>query len=875
MTKNSSLISVEKRIQLHLLNYKTSKYKYDVPNELTQNGIAKAVGTSQSHISDSIRKLVANKCVRKRIGRANRGKRKQKYYFLTEKGEEDALKLKKELSNLQITLKHPNGTIRMIKLKEIKPYLEKEGICSGITDLDIYTYISREYTFDIEHLKKYNKMQYHDFSAEAPEILHFFGRKNEMAILEKWVENRKEHNIIFIYGMAGIGKTTLAAKFIEKYRSSKHLFWYSFQKLDTLGGVLLKLSNFLCNMGSDHLQIYLKTRTSYDYYEISKILGETIGNIDAVLIFDDFHKSNGNIRDFFVYFLRMLSSSSKTKMLILSREMVPFYDRRDVVTKKIVSELELEGLDFQSSKKLLKEKGIKNKMFKEVYKLTAGNPLFLEFFESKDDFDKYMHDELFLKLKGNEREILEIFSIYRFPIQKDSLSVYDDFDFKQLYALRQKSIVKKDARDRYFVHDIIKQFFYSRLSPSKRRKYHLIAARCYEKRDDPNALIEAIYHYQEAGKYKKASQFAINSSESILNGGYASDFLVILERFDEKNVEDRIWAEILNVKGKVCNMCGKWKKSLLYYTQSADIAAIIVDKKLEVKSIYESGHILEEQNRFDEAMDCFKKCLGISKNAGYSLGIGMSYRGIGRVYWRRSEHEKAIFTFRKSLKISEKLDDSELITSTYIDLGNVYDDRYEPEKAVECYNKSLEILKKVKNTFETARAYGNLAVTYEHLEEFEKAIEYNAKQLTLARNLNDIKLIGYGHANISYCFAKIEEFKKARKHAKKAEEIALKIDSENIMFMVYKTQGLLNKHEERWSESVAYFKKSIEIVEKLNALYYLSDSHFQLGLIYEEMGDVENAKKHLDIAEQLYNKLGLEKVETVKEKLSRYRLDCL
>ena len=145
--------------------------------------------------------------------------------------------------------------------------------------------------------------------------------------------------------------------------------------------------------------------------------------------------------------------------------------------------------------------------------------------------------------------------------------------------------MKRDAHDRYFVHDIIKQFFFKRLSHSKRRKHHLLAARCYEDRDDPIDLMEGIYHYQQGGEYKKASQLVIDTSASILDGGYASELLAILERFDEKNLEPIVWTEILIVKGKACNIYGEWKKALLYLDESSDIASINDHKKLEVRAI--------------------------------------------------------------------------------------------------------------------------------------------------------------------------------------------------------------------------------------------------------------------------------------------------
>ncbi len=235
-------------------------------------------------------------------------------------------------------------------------------------------------------------------------------------------------------------------------------------------------------------------------------------------------------------------------------------------------------------------------------------------------------------------------------------------------------------------------------------------------------------------------------------------------------------------------MCGERKKALIYLNQSVDIAHTIGDKKLEVKAICESGHILEEQNELEKAMMCFRKC--------------------------------------------------------------------------------LDILKKVKNPHETATVYGNLAVTYQHMGDFNKGIEYNRKQLTIAQNLHDINLIGHGCANLSYCYAKINNFKKAMEYVNKAEEVALKIDSENIMFIVYKTYALICKHEERWDESFSYFNKSIEIVDNLNALYYLSDVHFELGLLYEERGDSKNAKKHFNIAQEFNSRLDLKRAIHTMEKPS-------
>lgn len=868
MPGSNTMISVEKRILLHLLNYSRIKREFNVPITLTRNGVAEAVGTNRNYIPRPLKKLKAKGYIKEYLGRVKDGKKKQKYYLVTDMGKKYAKKFKEKLSNQEIILKHQNGLKETIRIEDVRTQLKSLDINLTITELDLYKAISKESILDIEQFKRQKKIRYIDFSKEAPKIIHFFGRKEELRKLNSWLSKKEENNLIFIHGIAGIGKTTLAAKLIDGYRESKHLFWHNFHNMDTLRGVLHKLSEFLLELGSDHLQMYLKTRTSIDHYEVSRILKRSIGVIDAILVFDDFHKCDEKIRTFFVYILKMLVSPSNTKILLLGREIVPFYDSRDVLMRKIVAELELEGLDYESSKVLLKEKGFDKKKVKEIYTLTAGNPLFLEIVESKGHLERYIHDELFSKLEENERNILGIISIYRFPIAEEMLTSNFDVDIEKLYTITQKSIVKKDANDRYFIHDIMKHFFYTRLSSTTRRGYHLKAARWYENRGKPSYLIEAIYHYQESGKHKKASQLAVKRSSQILDEGYASELLITLDRFDEREVKNGIWTRILILKGKASYMLGEWKQALLYLAQSEDIASIIGDNELKVNAICESGLILEEQNELGKAMESFSRCLEISKRTDFLRGMAVAYRGIGRVHWRKSEHGKAIKNYRKCLDISERNNDLELEASTYIDLGNVYDERYETEKAIECYNKSLDLLRNVKNIYETARAYTNLAVTCRHLGEFDEAIEYYNESLALAKDIRDIKRMGYDYAGMSSCFVKIEKIESAKNYAKKAEDIALKIDNENIMFDVNRTYALIYKHEKKWDKAIKYFQKSIEIVEKLNAVFYLSHSHLEFGLLYKKMGDADNAEKHIKIAEKLYDNLDLRGSSIIREKHS-------
>jgi tetratricopeptide (TPR) repeat protein len=871
MTTQDCLIFVEDRILLHLLKYHSSRKRHVAPRALSLSGIAEAVGSNKTYVPRCLAKLAASNQVREHFGRIKEGKRKQKYFLLTTEGKNSARKLEENLLNTVITVKLSNDNSERMEIDAVYQYIDGLGMDLDVTLLDICNLITRERVLEVEDLKKLRKMRFIDFSADAPTVLHFFGRKKEIATLENWIEDTHGHNIIFVHGIAGIGKTTLASKLVERYRGSKHLFWHNFHTLDTLRGVLLKIASFLSTLGWDHLDMYIRTHTDPDYYEISKILGKSIGPLDSVLIFDDFHKANDRIKDFFVYFLGMLSAPSRTKMLILSREIVPFYDRRDVLSRKTVAEMGLGGLDYESSKRFLEEKGIHKSMFKQIYGVTAGNPLFLEFFDSKDHLERYMHDELFSKLGDGERMILGMISIHRFPVAEDSLAKNQDYNYENLYVLIQKSIVKKDAHDKFFLHDLIKNFFYIRLSPARKRKYHLTAAKWYRERKSSIELIEAIYHLIEGGETDKACEVAITKSDFILDCGYALEYLAILDRFNERNVGIPLWPEILIVKGKASHMSGKWKQALSHFTQSADNSNVLGMDELRARALCESGHILEEQNQFDRAIECFKECLTISMRAKYIPGMGEAYRGIGRTHWRNSDYEDAIGNYRKCLELAQELNDQQLMASTLIDMGNVYDERMSTEKAIEHYERALDILNVSKNKYETARAYGNLAITYRRMESLTKAIDSNIKHLEIAEDLRDPKVTGYGYASLSFCYAKTGQLDQAREYAEKAKNIALKIDNQNIMYQVNKTYAYIYKHEQDWEKAIEFLNKGISADENMRSLYTHSDLYYELGLLHEEMDKTEEARNYFEKAIILYKELGLGQTRFVRELISRYQ----
>ncbi|MDH7509111.1 MAG: hypothetical protein QHH00_06910 [Methanomassiliicoccales archaeon] len=87
-------LTVAERIVLHLSQFSKFQDEYDVPMEVSQDGIASAIRISRAHAAIELKKLKETSEVIERLAHVRMGKTKRKVYFLTPKGEERAQKIR-------------------------------------------------------------------------------------------------------------------------------------------------------------------------------------------------------------------------------------------------------------------------------------------------------------------------------------------------------------------------------------------------------------------------------------------------------------------------------------------------------------------------------------------------------------------------------------------------------------------------------------------------------------------------------------------------------------------------------------------------------------------------------------------------------------
>ena len=729
-------LTVSEKILLHLLEKGKFQEKFEVPYSLTQNGIAEVVRSRRSYVSQATKELIEKDLVEDRLSHVKGEGRRRKAYFLTPEGKLHAQKVRAHLEDLQVIVKDGEGDTKTT-LKEV--HLQK---MPGSSILDVVDRVTDEGVFDIDSKHPLKPGLHIDSFQTFPKPRNFFGRERELEKIDDFLES-KETRVLAIKGIAGIGKTTLLAKVVESKKEKSKIFWYRFHDWSTQRNVLSHLSGFLTLENKDALKLYLNENRTVDIGDVQALLKIQLCNINAMLVFDDFHRANKNIIDLFEAIFEIAGDLKGLKIVCLGRKIPKFFDRRDVLVNQRVWELELAGLDKKSSQELLENRNIEPEYIEEIYESTKGHPLSLELIEviegeiGKGNMRHFLWEEVLTRLNENEKNLLQFASVFRYPVHSEaylSNPIDHGITHETIDDLVEKSLLF-NPNSLYDVHDVIREFFYHRLAPEAKKTYHMKVAEYFGDEADDWSLIEAQYHYIKADSQGKAVSLAMQYGEHLINRGFLEEFCEILATISKEDLKSEELTTLLIFEGDILTTFGEWDSALSLYERSLEAALEKNDEIGCAEAHYKIAAIHYRKGDLDKALFVNQKSFDILKVKDEPYQMAKLYNNIGVCHWKLGSFEKAKDNYSKSLDISEGIGDKSGVARALNNLGIIHWEKGDLDGAVEFYQRSLEIAKELGNKQTEAILYDNRGEVFRSKEDTQAALSYYQKSLELSQRL--------------------------------------------------------------------------------------------------------------------------------------------
>lgn len=575
---------MEERVLLHLAQFFYNAEDYESPRETSQEGIAEAVGVSFTHVPRAVESLRKKDLLTEHKMHTPGSDRKRKTYLLSHSGYQRADEIKDQLLNSEVLVKGERG---------LEPAVVSDLLGPSASNADLLTLLSRSRSIPVIEATEVGTLPKQPHPTHlAPQVGHiprvreWVGRKEELKRLQTLLRH-PQTRVVLVTGIAGIGKTTLTAKALEKHRDKTPLLWYRLREWDALRHMGMVVGEFLASLGRPDFKKYVESRTEYDLAEALRLLEEGLRGLEAVLVFDDFEKASRTVLPFVRDFVSHLEHLPGVTLVLVSRTRPPIVMEGDIASGK-AQEVHVEGLDVRAARHLIKVRRAPSEWIERLWQVTNGHPLLLKLAESlppqpstdenaKDvlhatSLARFLQEEIVASLSPEERKVLELASVHRLPFPPHALFGDPTVRFDTLDRLRSRLLVRDVGGKSLEVVDFVREFVYARLTPEERKAYHGLAAQHYRPSADETASWEGLYHLVRGGAGDEAARLVLEKSPSAFERGHLEELNALLREFHPSGVAPHLWAHLLALRGDIFARWGTTSKAAQSYREALKLA---------------------------------------------------------------------------------------------------------------------------------------------------------------------------------------------------------------------------------------------------------------------------------------------------------------
>lgn len=693
---------VQERILLHLLDYSDYKNSVEVPFSLSQMGIANAVAIARSNVPRAIAGLKDQGLLIERQAHVKGVSRKRKAYFLTDAGMNVAEETWNELRSFPLRCILEDGQISNTNLGEINTILP-----FSMRSVDIIRYLDENCILDVRmlsadlierDLSKHVEKQLVTSLGDLPRLRHFYGREKELDNMCNLLDARA--TTLMVPGIAGIGKTTMASKLIERFMHRRNLFYHRCQDWEGSRSFFESIADWLANIGDSTFADYIATTPVPKPADSARLLIDALGGAPSLIVIDDFHKISDTTlhQTFQAMALGLLGSEEEIGLVMFSRSFKPVVPAKDAEGRIASLVLPLDGLDSDSGRKLLSSyDDLEEEQWLYIHGISRGHPLVLELINRgasagafHETLENYVTVEIFSKLSAEQKRLLSALSIYREPVPLGALAE-QDLDTDELDSLVEQGLARQVEADIYDVHDLIREFLLRSLDDKIKIESHSKCAEWYSKaKQTPGFTIELIYHLINSNSNEEAAKIIVEDGRGLVALGHM-ELLGLIENIELSEIILESKTSINQLQGEIMALLGRFEDAKEVFTEAQKGAQKLKNIPIQAEVLSALADIALKQGNLEDALSMHNEALKNFIELGDARGAARTYNNMGYLLRRKNDRSKALESYGEVETILEQNDDVELISAqlilarSFLDLGETERAR---KHALDAYEKS-------------------------------------------------------------------------------------------------------------------------------------------------------------------------------------------
>ena len=736
---------VQERIFLHLRDYMDHSEKVEVPFALSQMGIANAVSIARSNVPRAISGMKEAGHLIERQAHVTGVSRKRKAYFLTDEGAKVADDIWERVSENSVRLIHPDGLSETITLQAAL-----EGTNLPLRHVDMLRYMDDSGTIDLtgltpelieRDLSKHIEKQLVSYLNDLPRTRRFYGRAAEIDVMADLLEAKSAS--ILVPGIAGIGKTSLSTKILDRFTHRRNLIYHRCQDWEGSRSFLEACAEWLSAIGHNGLSDYLSaTPVPQPILAVNQI-EEGLSESPSLIVIDDLHKVGDETLYTILKELTLrIPKLQEVGLVMFSRSFRMVVPESDQSGNIVTLVMPLQGLDEESSKLILTAlPGMEPKQFSHIYTLSRGRPLILELINRGNvaetfhaTLEAFVEQEIFSRLSAAEKRLLGAIAIFREPIPINAIQQAEG-GIDLLDDLVEKGLARQSDAENYDVHDLVREFLMRSMDEELRKQLHSTAVNWYRNRNDATDRIEFIHHLRNTGDDDGLAEVLLSEGRGLVSSGH-TELLSILNSLESSDFDPKSWALIRELRGDIFSIQGRWDEAEVEYDAAAKHIGSRKPSRELARLLSARADIAVKRGAMDDALELHRNALKIQVEIRDAIGAARSYNNMGHIFRRRKDTRRAMEVYGNVEGLLENEDDPEL-NDARIRLASAFIEMDELDRAREHALTAYEDTKEMENEFLHARSRAVLGRFYAKISDNELALLHYSGALETLSKLDD------------------------------------------------------------------------------------------------------------------------------------------
>ena len=363
---------------------------------------------------------------------------------------------------------------------------------------------------------------------------------------------------------------------------------------------------------------------------------------------------------------------------------------------------------------------------------------------------------------------------------------------------------------------------------------------------------------QAKNKFKssaKSSNKEQLNSIIIREGSFLANVDLLITYANDKLSKQK-FIELLLFLGESCISFGELYLACQIYNRIlTTVGNEITFTNIAAHSLLALGEIYSRQAQWEESIKHVNKAKILFNKQKDLKGTAKCNNLLGTIYGDRGLVKKAKISFENSLTFLNPKSDIALVGMVETNLGILNTIHGEYDKALSFYQRALINYNQLKDLRRICQLRHNIGMLRTEKNEFDAALSEFDASIEIAIKAGYLPDLAVSYLSKAYIYTQLNDFPLATAFADKSLDISYKIKDRLSIADLYKIRGIIERKLKHYELAKSYFLTSIRINIELENILNQAESLFELGILYLEIGKIQEAKRKLKSALSNFKKI--------------------